>query len=193
MSKYLDQFRAYLTNIEKCIAEAPTARHQAILRGYKKHACFEFGSDTDSIFTPEMTVEHPVYTVKLGRGATAIDVYDGEEPVKGFYAYVNSLLVLFRNETLWVNDWGLSSRADLVRVVSGAQLVEEGVEVDDPEATYAESTHMVMFWPYDEHAKLMGEHVYQLEEPVLEKMEAIDLFTVEQRDAISAEFLAREV
>jgi hypothetical protein len=52
---------------------------------------------------------------------------------------------------------------------------------------------MTMFWPYDEQARLIGEHVYQLEEPVLEKMAAIDLFTVEQRDAISAEFLAREV
>jgi hypothetical protein len=193
MSKYLDQFRAYLMNIEKSIADATSERHKAILRGYKKHACYEFGSSTGQIFTPEMTVAHPVYTVKLGRGATNIDVYDGEEPVKGFYAYVNSLLVLFRNENLWVNDWGLASRADLIRIVPGTQLLEEGVAVDDPSATYAESTHIAMFWPYDEQARLIGEHVYQLEEPVLEKMAAIDLVTVEQRDAISAEFLAREV
>lgn len=193
MSKYLDQFRAYLGNIEKSIAAAESPRHKAILRGYKKHACYEFGSATDNIFTPEMTVADPRYTVKLGRGASNIDVFEGEDHVKGFYEFVNSQLVMFRNENLWVNDWGLASRADLIRVVTGAQLAEEGVEVDDTNATYAESTHIAMFWPYDEQAKLIGEHVYQLEEPVLEKMTAQDMFTVEQRDAISAEFLAREV
>lgn len=193
MSKYLGLFRTYLENIEKAIENERDDRRRAILRGYKKHACFEFGGVTDNIFTPEMTVEHPVYTVKFGRGASAVDTYDGEQAVKGFYEFVNSNLVMFCNETLWVNDWGLSSRADLLRVVSGRTLREEGVEVDDLDADYAESTHIGMYWPYDENAKLLGEHVYQLEEPVLEKVDPSDMFTEEERNAISAEFLAREV
>jgi hypothetical protein len=140
-----------------------------------------------------MTVEHPVYTVKLGRGADNVEVYDGETAVKGFYDFVNSQLVFFRNENLFVNSWGIASRADLLRVVSGATLKEEGVEVDDLEANYAESTHIAMFWPYDADVKLLGEHVYQLEEPTLEKVEPGDMFTEDERNAISAEFLAHEV
>jgi hypothetical protein len=193
MSKYLDAFRTYLDNIEDSIKNETNDHRREILRGYKKHACFEFGGTTDDIFTPGMTVDHPVYTVKLGRGAVSIDRYDGEDAVKGFYDFVNSRLVMFCNETLWVNDWGLASRADLLRVVAGATLKNEGVEVDDFDAHYAESTHIVMFWPYDENAKLLGEHIYQLEEPVLEKVAAEDMFTEEQRNAISAEYRAREI
>jgi len=193
VSKFLQQFRAYLENIEESIKGTQSEHHRAILRGYKKHACYEFGSATENIFTPEMTVADPRYTVKLGRGAENVDVFDGETAVKGFYDFVNSQLVIFVNENLWVNDWGLASRADLIRIVDGQQLASEGVEVDDPSATYAESTHIAMFWPYDAEAKLIGDHVYQLEDPVVEKVAPGDEFTVEERDAISAEFLAREV
>jgi hypothetical protein len=192
MSKYLEKFRTYLEGIDKSIANETNDHHRAILQGYKTHACFEFGGATANIFTPEMTIDHPVYTVKLGRGATGVDVFDGEDAVKGFYDYVNSQLVLFLNEQHWVNDWGLASRADLVRIVTGHTLKEEGVEVDDLDANYCESTHLAMFWPYDENAKLMGEHVYQLEDPVLEKVADEDMFTEEERNAISAEFLARD-
>jgi hypothetical protein len=190
MSKYLERFRAYLDDIDKTIANETNERHLTILQGYKTHACYEFGGIAHQIFTPDLTVDHPVYTVKLGRGEGDIQLFDGDASVKSFYDYVNSQLALYYNETLWVNDWGLASRGDLVLIRSGESLAAEGVEVDDPGAEYCETTHIAMFWPYDENAKLVGEHIYKLEEPTLEKVAPEDVFTAEQRNAISAEYLA---
>lgn len=189
MSKFLVNFGVYMDNINKRIASAPTARDRQILLGYRAHACREFGDRHEEIFVPELTVANPRYTVRLGRGALKTVVIEGEA-VKGFYDMINSQLAIFANENLFINDWGLCSRADLISVMPGTVLVSQGVAVDDPEAHYSETTHIAMFWPYDKEGRLLGEEIFQLEDPIIEKVDPKDMFTREQRNAITNATLA---
>ena len=43
----------------------------------------------------------------------------------------------------------------------GADLQAIGYEVDDPDVLYHTSSRQAFIWPYDDHARLAGEHLYE--------------------------------
>ena len=90
-----------------------------------------------------------------------------------------------------MNDWGIASSSLLMRFATGAQLRSEGHPAENSESTYVQSFPLGMFWPYDENAVLLGEHVYQLEPAELKEINPIEALTIEQRVAIAEPYLAR--
>lgn len=162
MNRYYEATVAWYENIAREARENPSPHRRKICQNYLEHAALEYTDRWPEIFTPERTVEHPVYKVKWGTPETV--VYDGMDAVKGFYTELKDGGVLTnQDELLSVADWGFSSFLTINLFRTGAQLVEMGVEVDDPAADYVIQTPCAMYWLYDEDARLIGEYVYEIE------------------------------
>ncbi|MHB8690273.1 MAG: hypothetical protein ACYDHH_03415, partial [Solirubrobacteraceae bacterium] len=136
--------------------------HRRILENYRRHAILEICGEWEGIFDPEMCVEHPVYYFNI----TGMDglVADGANAVKEIYrtlAETQTCVMLVEDEQLWVNDWGFASNSMFVTYQGGHDLEAKGFEIDDPDGCYCEYQHFAMIWPYDEQARLKGEHVYE--------------------------------
>lgn len=187
MSKYLDGFAAYMASAKQRALSEPDPHRRAILLNYSRHAALEFTDNWQQIFTPEMTVAHPRYSVLLGT-EEILDL-DGEAAVKGFYSALNEQVVWLQDEQLFVNDWGLASKSTFGQFIPGKDAAAGGYDVDDPEATYILTCPLAMFWPYDENAKLIGEEIYQLTPLQLMKPDPEDVFTFEQRAAVLQDYL----
>jgi hypothetical protein len=94
-------------------------------------------------------------------------------------------------EELFVSDWGIASKSMLMRFTRGANLQRMGMEIDNPDGTYVQSFLLGMFWPYDENAILLGEHVYQLEPAQAKEIDPAEALTIDQRIAIAEPYLTR--
>src|SRR4051812_20257770 len=186
-SKYLKAFADYMENSKVTALAEEDPHRQAILLNYNRHAALEFSDRWQEIFTPEMTVSHPQYTVMLG--SEEAQDFDGEKEVKGFYGALNDFVVWLEDEKLFVNDWGLASYSTFGQFVNGKQAEEMGFPADDPDATFMLRCPLAMFWPYSEDAKLIGEEVYQLAPFEFSKPDLEDVFTFEERAAMLKRYL----
>jgi hypothetical protein len=90
--------------------------------------------------------------------------------------YVQSLI----DEKLAVNDWGVASHSTHLVFARSADLAGQGVDVDDPEAIYLVETPLAMFWFFTDDARLIGEHLYQLEGSKIRKADPDDVLTHER-------------
>ncbi len=187
MSKYLLAFEEFMRNGRKRAMEEPNPHRRAILLNYNRHAALEFSDNWRHIFTKSMTIDEPYYRVHLGN--PSIETFDGLAPVKGFYSALNERVVWLQDEQLFVNDWGLASYSTFGQFATGAQVVNDGYEADDPDANYAMMCPLAMFWPYNEDAKLIGEDVYQLAPFTVIKPAPEDIFDFDQRSRMLGEFI----
>lgn len=134
-------------------------RHRHIIENYRRHAIFEVTGHKEEIFTPEMTVEHPVYRINVGGVSVTLD---GLEQVLGFYTALQDQqanVMVVEDEKLAVADWGFASEAIFNSYMPGTS-VPEGLGAD-PDKLYIYRQHIAMMWPYDERGRMMGEHVYE--------------------------------
>ena len=148
-------------------------RHRRILENYRRHAILEICGEWEAIFTPDLTVEEPVYYFNI-QGYDGV-VVNGAQAVKDIYrnlAETQTSVILVENEHLWVDDWGFASDSDFVTYERGHALIAKGFQVDDPDGYYRETQHFAMIWPYDEKGRLIGERVY--ENKPLHRIEQID-------------------
>lgn len=169
MNPYYEATVTWYESIAKEGRENPSPHRRKICQNYLEHAALEYTERWPEIFTPERTVEHPVYKVRWGTPETV--VYDGMDAVKGFYTELKDGGVLTnQDELLSVADWGFSSFLKINLFRTGAQLAEQGVEVDDPAGNYIIQTPCAMYWLYDENARLIGENVFETEPGVVKKL-----------------------
>ncbi|MFC9355124.1 hypothetical protein ACFTZB_00870 [Rhodococcus sp. NPDC057014] len=189
MNRYIEKQVRFFEEIDEQIASTMDPRHQAILRTYMWHAAFELCGEVDSLFAPDMMVDNPVYKI-LGLGTDTLQVHRGKESVrKRFYENLNEAIVLAYDETRAVADWGLAFFCTVGTVVTAQQLAATGHAVDDPTATYLIEHFCGERWPFDDRARLVGEEVYQIGDPVISKLAPEDVFTVEERNAAVRRFL----
>lgn len=187
MSRYLDGFEAFMRNGRQTAMAEPDPHRRAILLNYNRHAALEFSDNWHHIFTKRMTVDSPVYNVHLGNPELA--TFDGLDAVRGFYSNLNQRVVWLQDEELFVNDWGLATYSTFGQFAKGHEVVAAGYQAEEPDADYVMTCKLAMFWPYDEDAKLIGENVYQLEPFRVQKAEAGDVFSFEERSRILAEYI----
>lgn len=172
----------------------PSPHQRKICQNYLEHAALEYTDRWPEIFTPERTVDEPVYKVRWGTPETV--VFDGLEAVKGFYTELkNGGVLTNQDELLSVADWGFSSFLKINLFRTGVQLVEQGVTVDDPDGEYVIQTPCAMYWLYDENARLIGENVYEMEPGVVKKLDPAEVVTEDQVWKLVAPYLphGREV
>ena len=168
MNPYYEATVSWYENIAREGRENPSPHRRKICQNYLEHAALDYADRWPDIFTPERTVEHPIYKVKWGTPETV--VYDGLDAVKGFYMTLKDGGTLSnQDELLSVADWGFSSFLKINLYRTGAQLLELGLDAD-ADGEYVIQTPCAMYWLYDENARLIGENVYEMEPGVVVKL-----------------------
>jgi hypothetical protein len=132
--------------------------HRAILLNWWRHVHLEGAGEFDAIVAPDMMVDHPVYRVTWGANPAVIEGKDG---VLAFYNSVGEAVLWHSDDRLAVGDWGVADEITFHQLARGADLRAIGYDVEDPDVLYHVSSRQAFIWPYDERARLAGEHLYE--------------------------------
>jgi len=186
----MNRFDITQTNaaVERLIETMENPRHLYLLHAYNRHRYLEMAGRWEEIFTPEMTVEKPVYHFNVLDTTTTLD---GTEAVKEVYReWTRTSQCVFYtggDEQLAVSDAMIVSTSTLYQQYPGAILAAGGAPVD-PDVTYLVKMATHMIWPYDHRGRLVGEDVWEYDSSVREviPLDPADVLTAEQ----SAKLLA---
>ena len=163
--------------------------HRAMLLNFWRHVHLEGAGDYDEILAPDMTVDEPVYRVSWGSNPTVIKGKDG---VLAFYQSVGEAVLWNSDDRLSVADWGICDELTFHQLARGGDLRAIGYDVDNVDSIYHVKSRQAFIWPYDERARLAGEHLYEdktsLQIEIIDSAEAI---TAARVRAIHREQLAK--
>jgi len=135
-----------------------TPLHRAILLNFWRHVHLEGAGDYERIVAPDMMVDHPVYRVTWGASPAVIEGKDG---VLAFYRGVGESVLWHSDDRLAVGDWGVCDEITFHQLARGADLRAVGYDVADDDALYHVSSRQSFVWPYDDRARVAGEHLYE--------------------------------
>ncbi len=158
MNRFERQVQDCMLPTARLLEQTTKPLHRAILLNFWRHVHLEGSGQYERILSPDMTVEHPVYRVTWGANPTVIEGRDG---VLGFYNSVGDAVLWHSDDRLAVGDWGVSDEITFHQLASGADLRAIGYAVDDPSKLYHVYSRQAFIWPYDERARLVGEHLYE--------------------------------
>ena len=132
--------------------------HRAILLNFWRHVHLEGAGEYDKILSPDMVVDHPVYRVTWG--ATP-GVIEGKDGVRAFYNSVGDAVLWHSDDRLAVEDWGICDEITFHQLSLGSNLKLIGYDVAHIDKLYHVYSRQAFIWPYDERARLKGEHLYE--------------------------------
>ena len=132
--------------------------HRAILLNFWRHVHLEGAGEYDKILSPDMVVDHPVYRVTWG--ATP-GVIEGKDGVRAFYNSVGDAVLWHSDDRLAVEDWGICDEITFHQLSMGSNLKLIGYDVPQIDRLYHVYSRQAFIWPYDERARLKGEHLYE--------------------------------
>jgi hypothetical protein len=162
---------------------------RAILLNWWRHVHLEGSGQFDKIMAPDMTVDHPVYRVTWGAHPAVIEGKDG---VLAFYNSVSESVLWNSDDLIAVNDWGVADELTFHQIARGADLQAIGYDVPDPEKLYHASSRQVFIWPYDQRARLAGEHLYEDKTSLtIEEVDPAEAITPARVREIHSEQLAK--
>jgi hypothetical protein len=167
-----------------------SSHQRAILENYRMHALLEISGRYEEIFTPELTVDHPYYRTTSHLGT---EHHDGRAAVISYYRRMidgRSNVLWFDPEYLAVEDWGISTEVTINTFMPGRTAIASGHEIDDIDAIYLEHKWVMMRWPYNEQAKMIGENVYKAKPHSIRKVAPEDVILPEQVTELLAPLLA---
>lgn len=185
----MSDFDITQTNIavERLLEVTENPRHRFLLQAYNRHRYLEMAGRYKEIFTPEMTVDHPVYRFNM---LDQVFTLDGREQVEATYrewTETDQSVFYAEDEKLAVGDNMIVSRSILYQQIPGAVLVAGGVEAD-ANAMYLAKLYIAMVWPYDDRCRMIGEDVWEYEPSRREfvKLHPDDVLTSDQAGALLA-------
>jgi hypothetical protein len=132
--------------------------HRAMLLNFWRHVHLEGAGEFDRIVADDMMVEHPVYRVTWGANPAVIE---GKEGVLAFYNAVGDAVLWHSDDRLSVADWGICDEITFHQLAKGADLRAIGYDVPEPDRLYHVASRQAFIWPYDDRARLAGEHLYE--------------------------------
>jgi hypothetical protein len=132
--------------------------HRAMLLNFWRHVHLEGAGEYDKIVAPDMMVDHPVYRVTWGANPAVIE---GKSAVLAFYKSVGEAVLWHSDDRLAVEDWGICDEITFHQLAIGSDLRLLGYEVAHPDRLYHVHSRQAFVWPYDERARLAGEHLYE--------------------------------
>jgi hypothetical protein len=163
--------------------------HRAILLNFWRHVHLEGAGEYDKILAPDMIVDHPVYRVTWGANPCVIE---GKEGVRGFYNSVGEAVLWHSDDRLSVADWGICDEITFHQLAGGADLEALGYNVERADRLYHVSSRQAFIWPYDERARLAGEHLYEDKTSLrIEEVERSEAITPARVREIHREQLAK--
>jgi hypothetical protein len=132
--------------------------HRAMLLNFWRHVHLEGMGEFEKIVAPDMMVDEPVYRVTWGANPAVITGKDG---VVAFYNAVGDSVLWHSDDRLAVADWGIADEITFHQLAKGADLRVVGYDVPDDDKLYHVSSRQSFIWPYDDQARLVGEHLYE--------------------------------
>jgi hypothetical protein len=176
----------------------PTARlleqttkplHRSILLNFWRHVHLEGAGEYDRILAADMIVDHPVYRVTWGANPAVIEGKDG---VRAFYDSVGEAVLWHSDDRLAVADWGICDEITFHQLAKGSDLRAIGYPVDHLDRLYHVHSRQAFIWPYDEQARLAGEHLYEDKTSLrIEEVDRSEAITPARVRAIHSEQLAK--
>jgi hypothetical protein len=152
----------YTTAVDELLSSTTNPLHRAILHNYRRHQLLEGSGRFAEIFTPDMTVEHPVYNIGMKAGNWQ---FDGRDAVMEFYgSMTDSDAAVFWpvKKYLVVADWGVAAEATWRNYCKGHHLIADGHDdIHDEDGDYVLTRRMGLFWYYTPDALLIGENTYE--------------------------------
>ena len=142
----------------KLLDQTTKPLHRTMLLNFWRHVHLEGAGEYGQIVAPDMMVDHPVYRVTWGASPAVIEGKDG---VLGFYHSVGEAVLWHSDDRLAVGDWGICDELTFHQLAVGSDLRALGYDVADPAGLYHASSRQAFIWPYDERARLAGEHLYE--------------------------------
>jgi hypothetical protein len=170
------------------LARTTDPLHRAILLNWWRHVHLEGAGRFEEIVAPDMMVDVPVYRVAWGANPAVIEGKDG---VLAFYDSVAESVLWNSDDLIAVADWGVADELTFHQIARGADLQAVGYEVPDPERIYHAASRQVFVWPYDERARLAGEHLYEDKTSLrIEEVDPAELITPARVREIHGQLLA---
>jgi hypothetical protein len=179
--KQLDITKTNLA-VQELIARTENPRHRYLLQAYDRHRNLEHAGRFGEIFTPEMTVEHPIYRFNMiGQPPTTLEGREQVEPMYRLWAETNQSIFYNESETVAVGDWMVVSTMIGYQQTAGSALAAGGIDADE-DAMYLLRGRVAMIWPYDERGRLVGENVWEYDdgEHDLIELDPDDVLTTER-------------
>lgn len=168
--------------VQELIERTENPRHRYLLQAYDRHRNLEHAGRFEEIFTPEMTVEHPVYRFNMiGQPPMKLEGREQVEPLYRFWAETSQSVFYNESETVAVGDFMVVSTMVGYQQTLGSVLAAAGVEAEE-DAMYLLRGRVAMVWPYDDHCRLVGENVWEYDESEHEviKLDADEVLSTEQ-------------
>lgn len=144
--------------VEERLAREQDPRKRALLENVLAHMKAESVPDLDGLMAT--LAPNPDYHFWGPDGDSGPK---GTEAVRGFYtAFANSGAhrLEYDTERVVVDDDCVVLEGVMRIIYPGRTLVAMGRTVDDPDGWYLYEDRMVVFWPYDADARLVGEDSY---------------------------------
>lgn len=132
--------------------------HRAILLNFWRHVHLEGAGEYEKIVASDMMTDNPVYRVTWGANPTVIE---GKQGVLAFYNSVREAVLWHSDDRLAVGDWGVSDEITFHQLAAGSDLEQMGYDVTGTDQLYHVYSRQAFIWPYDERARLAGEHLYE--------------------------------
>ena len=173
----------------KLLEQTTRPLHRSILLNFWRHVHLEGAGQYDSILAADMIVDHPVYRVTWGANPAVIEGKDG---VRAFYNSVGEAVLWHSDDRLAVADWGICDEITFHQLAMGSDLRAIGYQVDHLDRLYHVHSRQAFIWPYDEQARLAGEHLYEDKTSLrIEEVNRSEAITPARVRAIHSEQLAK--
>ena len=188
MNRFEEEIYHCMDPVAELLEVTEDPHHRAILENYRRHVHLEGSGQFEKIIAPDMMVDEPVYRINWGEPS----VIRGKEGVLEFYRSAGRYVMWNSEDRIAVADWGLCDELTFNFLTTGEILAEFGIEVDDKGAHYHFTSRQAFVWPYDERARLIGEHLYVDETSVsVREVDPSEVVNPERAREIHLELLNR--
>ena len=146
--------------VEERLARTTAPRQRAMLECLRDHLLGESRGDLDLLLST--LCADPRYHFWID-GNAAGEGPKGLEAVRAYYMQVfeeGRSVLEYDIDRIVVDDETIITEGWFDQILPGKILRERGVSIDDPDAAYAHRMRVVLVWPFDEEAKLLGEDSY---------------------------------
>jgi len=173
----------------KLLERTTNPLHRAILLNFWRHVHLEGAGEYEKIVAADMMADHPVYRVTWGKNPAVIE---GKKGVLAFYNSVGEAVLWNSDDCIAVGDWGVADELTFHQLAKGSDLEALGYEVSHRDRLYHVSSRQAFIWPYDQRARLAGEHLYEDKTSLrIEEVDHSEAITPARVRAIHREQLAK--
>jgi hypothetical protein len=173
----------------KLLERTTNPLHRAILLNFWRHVHLEGAGEYEKIVAADMMADNPVYRVTWGKNPAVIE---GKQGVLAFYNSVGEAVLWNSDDCIAVGDWGVADELTFHQLAKGSDLKALGYDVSHSDRLYHVSSRQAFIWPYDQRARLAGEHLYEDKTSLrIEEVDHSEAITPARVRAIHREQLAK--